>query len=101
MNLSMKHLLISATYFVPCPNLCYDFRSIVMLMLKGCSIKSHIVCSESRKDYPAGIVAVIIISIEQQCPKTGSLQAIIPKWSLGSNSFVDISPGLSKTGIFT
>ena len=41
------------------------------------SLKSHVVRSESRRDYPAGIITVVIISIEQQSPKTGSLQAVI------------------------
>ena len=40
------------------------------------------------------------MSMEQQCPKTGSLQEAIPMWSLGSKKFVDISPGLSQNRSF-
>ena len=56
---------------------------------------SHIIRSESSV-YPAGIITVVIVSIEKQGPRAGSLQAAIPRWSLGHKIFVDISP---KTGL--
>ena len=65
----------------------------------SCSLQSHIV-SESRRNYHAGIITVVIISTELQCLKTGSLQAAIMKLSLGSNKFVDISSGLSQNWSF-
>ena len=37
---------------------------------------------------------------EQPCPKTGSLQAVIPKLSLGYKNIVDISSGLSQNWSF-
>ena len=42
----------------------------------------------------------IYISIEQQCPKTGGLQAATLKLSLGPKQFVDISSGLSQNWSF-
>ena len=65
----------------------------------SCSPKSHIIRNESSV-YPAGIIAVVIIFREQQCPKSGSLQAAIPRWFLGCKNFVDISPGLSQNRSF-
>ena len=41
------------------------------------------------------------ISIEQKCPKTCSLQAAIPKLSLASKKFVDMSSGLSPNWSFS
>ena len=46
--------------------------------------------------YPVGIITVVSIFTQQQCPKSGSLQAAIPRCFLGSKNFVDISPGLSQ-----
>ena len=50
--------------------------------------------------YPAGITTAVIVSIEKQCPKTGSFQAARPRWSLGSKKIVVSSPGLSKNRSF-
>ena len=61
--------------------------------------KFHIIRSETNV-YPAGITIAVIISIEKQCPKTGSFQAAVLRWSLGSKKVVVISPGLSKKPVF-
>ena len=65
----------------------------------SCSPNFHIVRSGSR-NYPAGIITIVIISLKQHCPKTGCLQAAILRFSLGSKMFVDISPGLSQNRSF-
>ena len=48
----------------------------------------------------AGIIAVVIISIEQQCRNTGSLQTAILMLPLGSKKFVGISSCLSQNWSF-
>ena len=64
-------------------------------------LKSHVVRSESRRDYPAGITTVVIISIEHKSPKTGSLQAAIPKLSPGPKKAFDVSSDFSKNWSFS
>ena len=54
----------------------------------------------AKQVFGAGITTAIIIPIEKQCPKTGSFQAAIPRWSLGSKKVVVISPGLSQNRSF-
>ena len=65
----------------------------------SCSPKFHIIRSKTSV-YPAGITTAVIVSIERQCPKTGSFKAAIPRWSLGSKKVVVISPGLSQNRSF-
>ena len=77
----------------------HEGTSVPKLVL--CSLKSHVVCNEFRRDYSAGIITVVIISIEQQCSITGRFKRQFRKCPFvlkNSLIFLLVCP---KTGLFS